>query len=88
MREFEEKRAPRLVKRGLSLGAGLSLVAGLFVGLFLQQISIGVLLFAFGAVLFAIRGYLNTGDKAVTGALIFVALVAVGIQAVVYFLGP
>ncbi|HZG64818.1 MAG TPA: hypothetical protein VEY13_15145 [Rubrobacteraceae bacterium] len=88
MREFEEKRAPRSVKRGLSLGAGLSLVAGLFVGLFLQQISIGVLLFAFGAVLFAIRGYLNTGDKAVTGALIFVALVAVGIQAVVYFLGP
>lgn len=88
MKEFEEKRAPRSVKRALSLGAGLSLVAGLFVGLLLQQISIGVLIFALGAVLFAIRGYLNTGDKAVTGALIFVALVAVGIQAVVYFLGP
>ena len=70
------------------MGAGLSLVAGLFVGLFLQQVSVGVLLFALGAVLFAVRGYLNTGDKAVTGALIFVALVAVGIQAVVYFLGP
>ena len=70
------------------MGAGFSLVAGLFVGLFLQQVSVGVLLFALGAVLFAVRGYLNTGDKAVTGALIFVALVAVGIQAVVYFLGP
>jgi len=88
MRDFEEKRVPRSGKRGLSLGAGFSLVAGLFVGLFLQQVSVGVLLFALGAVLFAVRGYLNTGDKAVTGALIFVALVAVGIQAVVYFLGP
>ncbi len=89
MREFEEKkRVPRPVKRGLSLGAGLLLVAGLLVGLFLQQISVGVLLFALGGILFAIRGYLNTGDKAVTGALIFVAVVAVGIQAIVYLLGP
>lgn len=87
MKEFEEKRVPRPVKRSLSLGAGLSLVTGLFVGLFLQQVSVGVLLFALGAVLLAVRGYLNTGDKAVTGVLIFVALVAVGIQAVVYFLG-
>ena len=37
--------------------------------------------------LFAIRGYLNTGDKAVTGALIFVALVAIGIETVIYFMG-
>jgi hypothetical protein len=51
-------------------------------------VSVGVLLFALGAIFFAVRGYLNTGDKAVTGALIFVALVAIGIQAVVYFLGP
>jgi hypothetical protein len=29
--------------------------------------------------LFAICGYLNTGDKAVAGALIFVALEAIGI---------
>ena len=32
--------------------------------------------------------YLNTGDKAVAGALIFVALVAIGIEAIVYFIGP
>ena len=88
MKEFERKHAPRLVRRGLSLGAGLLLLAGLLVGLFLQQVSIGVLIFALGGILFALRGYLNTGDKAVTGALIFVALVAIGIQAVVYFLGP
>jgi hypothetical protein len=87
MKEFEEKRVPRPVKRGLSLGAGLFLIAGLFVGFLLQQVSVGVLLFSLGAILFAVRGYLNTGDRAVAGALIFVALVAVGIQAVVYFLG-
>jgi len=87
MKEFEEKRVARSVKRTLSLGAGLLLLAGLLVGLFLEQVSIGVLLFALGAILFAVRGYLNTGDKVVTGALIF-ALVAMGIQAVVYFLGP
>jgi hypothetical protein len=88
MKEFEEKRVARSVKRTLSLGAGLLLLAGLLVGLFLEQVSIGVLLFALGAILFAVRGYLNTGDKVVTGALIFVALVAMGIQAVVYLLGP
>ena len=32
--------------------------------------------------------HLNTGDKAVAGALIFVALVAISIQAIVYLLGP
>jgi hypothetical protein len=47
-----------------------------------------VLLFAFGAILVAVRGYLNTGDKAVSGALIFVALVTIGIEAIVYFLAP
>ena len=88
MKEFEEKRVARSVKRTLSLGAGLLLLAGLLVGLFLEQVSIGVLLFALGTILFAVRGYLNTGDKVVTGALIFIALVAMGIQAVVYFLGP
>jgi hypothetical protein len=84
----ERKRASQPVRRELSLGAGLLLLAGLLVGLFLQQVSLGVLIFALGGILFALRGYLNTGDKAVTGALIFVALVAIGIQAVVYFLGP
>ena len=47
-----------------------------------------VLLFALGAILFAVRGYLNTGDKAVAGALIFVSVVAIGIEAIVYFIGP
>ena len=61
---------------------------GFFVAAVLRSVLVGVLLFAVGAILFAIRGYLNTGDKAVAGALIFVALVAIGIEAIVYFLGP
>ena len=88
MREFEEKPVPRWVKLGLSLGAGLLFVAGLVLGLLLRGVMLGVLLFALGAILVAIRGYLNTGDKAVTEALIFVALVAIGIEAIVYFLAP
>ena len=72
----------------MSLGAGLLFVAGLLLGLLLREVMLGVLLFALGAILVAIRGYLNTGDKAVTGALIFVALVAIGIEAIVYFLAP
>ena len=64
------------------------LVAGFFVGVQLRSVLLGVLLFALGAILFAFRGYLNTGDKAVAGALIFVAVVAMGIEAIVYFLGP
>ena len=72
----------------MSLGSGLLFATGLFVGVVLRNVLLGVLLFALGAILFAIRGYLNTGDKAVAGALIFVALVAIGIEAVVYFLGP
>ena len=70
------------------MGAGLLFVAGLLVGLLLREVMLGVLLFALGAILVAIRGYLNTGDKAVSGALIFVALVAIGIEAIVYFLAP
>jgi hypothetical protein len=66
----------------------LLFVTGLLTGVVLRNVLLGVLLFALGAILFAIRGYLNTGDKAVAGALIFVALVAIGIEAVVYFLGP
>ncbi len=72
----------------MSVGSGLLFATGLFVGVILRNVLLGVLLFALGAILFAIRGYLNTGDKAVAGALIFVALVAIGIEAVVYFLGP
>ncbi len=88
MREFEERHAPRWVKLGLSVGSGLLFASGLFVGVALRSVLLGVLLFALGGILFAIRGYLNTGDKAVAGALIFVALVAIGIEVVVYFLGP
>jgi hypothetical protein len=72
----------------LSVGSGLLFATGLFVGLVLRSVLLGVQLFALGGILFAIRGYLNTGDKAVAGALIFVALVAIGIEAVVYFFGP
>ena len=68
------------------------LATGFFVGVVLGSVLVGELvgvpLFALGAILFAVRGYLNTGDKAVAGALIFVALVAIGIEAIVYFLGP
>ena len=72
----------------MSVESGLLFATGLFVGVVLRNVLLGVLLFALGAILFAIRGYLNTGDKAVAGALIFVALVAIGIEAIVYFLGP
>ena len=72
----------------MSVASGLLFTTGLFVGVVLRSVLLGVLLFALGGMLFAIRGYLNTGDKAVAGALIFVALVAIGIEAIVYFLGP
>ena len=88
MQEFEERHAPRWVKLGLSVGSGLLFVTGFLVGVLLRSVLLGVLLFALGAILFAIRGYLTTGDKAVAGALIFVALVAIGIEAIVYFSGP
>jgi hypothetical protein len=39
-----------------------------------------VLLFALGGILLAIRSYLNMGDKVVAGALIFAALLAIGIE--------
>ena len=87
-REFEEKRLSRPAKLSLSLGSAALFVTGFAVGVFLRQVALGVLLFAVGAILFAIRGYLNTGDKAVAAALIFVALTAIGIQLIVLFLGP
>jgi hypothetical protein len=88
VREFEERRAPRWVKASLSAGTVVLLATGFFVGVVLKSMPLGVLLFALGAVLFAVRGYLNTGDRAVAGALTFVALVAIGIEAIVYVLGP
>jgi hypothetical protein len=88
VQEFEEREAPRWVKLGLSLGSGLLFAIGLLVGVVLRSVLLGVLLFALGGILFAFRAYLNTGDKVVAGALIFVAVVAIGIEAIVYFLGP
>jgi hypothetical protein len=88
VREFDEKRAPRWLKSSLSVGSGLLFATGFLVGVVLRSVLLGVLLFALGAILFAVRGYLNTGDKAVAGALIFVSVVAIGIEAIVYFIGP
>ncbi len=88
MRETEKRRAPRRTKLVLGVGSALLFLVGLFVGLLLGELALGVLLFALGAILFALRGYLETGDKVLAGALIFIALVAVGIEAIVYFLGP
>ena len=87
-KNFEEQRAPRSVKRSLSLGSAFLFAGGLLVGGIFGQIAPGVVLFALGGGLFALRGYLNTGDKVAAGALIFVAVVAVGIQLIVQLLGP
>ncbi len=88
MEGSEKRRAPRWVGLGLGIGSVLLFLAGLAVGFLLREVLLGVLLFALGAILFALRGYLETGDKIVAGALIFIALVAIGIEGVVYFLGP
>ena len=84
---FEERRGSRPVERSLSLGAVLLFGAGLLAGAVFGQVAVGVVLFALGAVLFAVRGYLNNGDKVAGGVLVFVAA-AVGIQTIVHFLGP
>lgn len=70
------------------MGSILLFLICLLVGFLLREVMLGVLLFALGTMLFALRGYLETGEKILAGALIFVALVAIGIEAVVYFLGP
>lgn len=88
MEGFEERRAPRRAKVVLGVGSALLFLAGLLVGLLLREVLLGMLLFALGGILFALRGYLETGDKVLAGALIFIAMVAIGIEAVVYFLGP
>lgn len=87
-RDHQERRAPRPARRSLSLGAALLFAAGLVMGAAFGLVALGVVLFALGAVLFAVRGYLNNGDKVAAGALISVAAAAVGIQMIVYFLGP
>jgi len=72
------------LERGIGIAAGNLFLRGRGT----EECAARVLLFALGAILFAVRGYLNTGDKAVAGALIFVSLVAIGIEAIVYFVGP
>lgn len=74
-------------KTALSVGTGVLLLAGLSVGA-LYEVFFGVILVALGVVLLAIRGYMGSGDRAVTGVLIFVAFAAVAIQAIEYFLAP
>ena len=63
-------------------------LVGLFVGFLAMELTIGGLLFALGTMLFALRDYLETRDKALAGVLIFIASVIIGIEAVAYFLGP
>jgi hypothetical protein len=67
---FEERQALRWVKFGLSVGSGLLFASGFVLGVVLRNVLVGVLLFGLGVILFAMRGYLNTGDKVVAGALL------------------
>ena len=88
MEGSEKRRASRWLRLGLGVDSALLLLAGLLVGFLVREVLLGVLLFALGTILFALRGYLEGGEKVVAGALIFVALVAIGIEGAVYFLGP
>ena len=88
MRESNEGRSLSRAKLSLGVGAAVLFLVSLFVGLLAMELTVGVLLFALGIILFAVRGYLETGDKVLAGALIFIALVAIGIEAILYFLGP
>ncbi len=87
MEGSEKRRAPSWLRLSLGIGSVLLFLAGLSAGFLLRELMLGVLLFALGTMLFALRGYLETGDRAVAGALIFVALVAIGIEVVVHLLG-
>ena len=88
MKDFEEQRVSHGLKPALSLGSVALFALGFVLGAFLGRVTPGVLVFAAGAILFAVRGYLTTGDKAVSAVLVFVALSTIGIQAIVFFLGP
>ncbi|MDN5696994.1 MAG: hypothetical protein L0G70_03340 [Rubrobacter sp.] len=79
--------ANKRLKSALNAGIALFVLAGLAVGA-LWEIFFGTALFAVGVVLLAVRGYVVSGDRAVTGVLIFVAFAAVAIQAIEYFLAP
>ena len=72
-----------------SLGAALLFTAGLPVAPVFASVALRVLLCSAGAVLVAVRGHLDSGDKVVAaGASIFVAFVAVGTRGVAYVHGP
>jgi hypothetical protein len=88
MAEPKERRAPHRANLGLSIGSALLLLSGPSVGFLLGDVMLGVLLFALGSILLTLRGYLETGDEVVAGIVIFIALVVMGIAAVVYFFGP
>jgi hypothetical protein len=45
------------------VGSGSLLATGFFVGVVPRSVLLGVLLFALGAILLAVRGYPNTGDE-------------------------
>ncbi len=88
MSKPEERRAPRRAKLGLGVGSALLFLVGLLLGFLLREVMLGVLLFALGTMLFALRDYLETREKALAGVLTSIALVAIGIEAVVYSLAP
>ena len=67
MTEPKERRAPHWAKLGVSIGSALLLLSGPAVGLLLRNVMLGVLLFALGGILLALRGYFETGDKLVAG---------------------
>ena len=75
------------IKLILNVAIAVLFAVGLTVGA-LYEIFFGSIIVAFGVVLLAIRGYLGSGDRAVTGVLIFVAFATVAIQAIEYFLAP
>ena len=88
MGEPKKRLEMHRAKLGLSIGSALLLLSGSSVGFLLRDVKLGVLLFALGGMLLALRGYLETGDKVVSGALIFIALVAIGTEAIILFVGP
>ena len=71
-----------------SLGAELLFAAGLPVAPVFVSVALGVSLYSAGAFLFAVRGHLDSGDKAAAGAPIFVIVAAVGTHGIAYVHGP
>jgi hypothetical protein len=88
MRKSTKRRSLPRAKLSLGVGAAVLFLVGLFLGLLAMELTMGVLLLALGSILFAVRGYLETRDKVLAGVLIFMALSIIGIESIVYFLGP